>query len=723
MLAKRPLGVILGIILCGFYLYALLPDALLLALTPLMLITAAVIYINKRLTMHRRIALLCLIFVLCGSLLRLFLGFFFQGRIDNDTYYAEAKIDEVTTLSDTQQMTATLTRLGGDDVSMKIIINYLGITEITSGDAVSFTGDFTPVYDADGNSTYYLSRGIVATCYTYSLTVENEGSPTLAERMRLTRVAIAERISALSSDGASGFTCAILLGDTSNLSERTSLAFSRLGITHILALSGTHISLLALAISKTLGKLGVSQKGERFILIFVIIAFMALVGFPSSVLRAGVMVIISSVLYLICSDFDTPTSLLIGVLIIILVEPYAVYDLGLLLSFLATLGIILCAAYIKEGRIRTRGIRGKAMMLVMFSVFSLCATALVGCFYFDKVSLASVWATAIFSILTEAVLYLGILVIALGGILPIGSLLNHLCSLTEGLCHKIADLGGLEFSQHFIPIRVLSVVIFILLIGFAVLKINKKHLFVGITVGLYCFTVTLGALLNIANTYDGRVVYEADKILITADGSTTLYDIGQHQEKEYFAVVSLLNSERIVELDTLCLLGLSNECDEYLKKILTRISVKSIELKAPSDGDELRFTDEISAVANGFGIEIRYADTAYEKKLGSATVMMHTMPEYSSLYDMCALTVLHNGRIFTYMTPDFSILSPMSELLIKNSDTLALGGYATRDFTYTPEVITENKIKVIIPDSGRVSTVLFSENAVLLNSEKIRVTE
>ena len=96
-----------------------------------------------------------------------------------------------------------------------------------------------------------------------------------------------------------GLLGAILLGDRTYLSGQTSLDFSRIGISHVLALSGMHLAILILGIEKLLSLIGISKKARYIITIILTLAYVALTGFSVSVVRAGIMLIIRSLLHLI----------------------------------------------------------------------------------------------------------------------------------------------------------------------------------------------------------------------------------------------------------------------------------------------------------------------------------------------------------------------------------------------------------------------------------------
>ena len=84
----------------------------------------------------------------------------------------------------------------------------------------------------------------------------------------------------------------IMLGYTDELDEDIKNNFKNSSISHILAVSGMHISYIILGIT-FLFKKNVGKKINKFIIIFILIVYMFITGFTPSVVRAGLMGIIN----------------------------------------------------------------------------------------------------------------------------------------------------------------------------------------------------------------------------------------------------------------------------------------------------------------------------------------------------------------------------------------------------------------------------------------------
>lgn len=144
--------------------------------------------------------------------------------------------------------------------------------------------------------------------------------------------------------GAEDDTYAILaamtLGDKTALSKELREVYSMTGASHVLALSGLHLGILYLLLSRlTLGRR--RSLWAQLVLLTAIWSFAFLVGLPVSVVRSAVMLTVFSVFSLGGRTYAPVNVLCFAALFILLQNPYALYDVGFQLSFLAVLAIFL----------------------------------------------------------------------------------------------------------------------------------------------------------------------------------------------------------------------------------------------------------------------------------------------------------------------------------------------------------------------------------------------
>lgn len=153
---------------------------------------------------------------------------------------------------------------------------------------------------------------------------------------------IKSKISDNLSAEQTGLLSAIILGDKSSMDSDIIDSFRSAGISHIIVVSGLHLSIISALIFMVLSVFfkESTKKVPAIITIIFIVLYSALNGFSYSVLRSAIMNIIALLSYLFYKKPDALNSLGIAIIFITLFNPLAIGNLSLLMSFSATLGII-----------------------------------------------------------------------------------------------------------------------------------------------------------------------------------------------------------------------------------------------------------------------------------------------------------------------------------------------------------------------------------------------
>lgn len=139
---------------------------------------------------------------------------------------------------------------------------------------------------------------------------------------------------------------ALLIGDKSGLPADILNDFSFIGITHIICVSGYHLTLWSMLAFEILRKTRLNSRIASLICIIPVVLMMLISGMTYSVLRAGIMMII----YLLSNVFmrkrDSLNSLGFALMLISVFNPFASGSASLQLSALSTAGIILYSEFI-----------------------------------------------------------------------------------------------------------------------------------------------------------------------------------------------------------------------------------------------------------------------------------------------------------------------------------------------------------------------------------------
>ena len=221
------------------------------------------------------------------------------------------------------------------------------------GDEIELIGKFERPnsarnYKGFDYKQYLKSKGIYGTVdlENYTIVAENRVDK-FNELINLVQTNMKKNINAILNKDEAALCIGILVGDREAISEEIEDNFKKSNLTHMLAVSGSHITYIITALAVLLGKTG--KKLTKIVTIIILLFFMALTGFTSSVIRAcimGILVLIASMLH---RKSDTINNLGLSSLIILLFNPYAIIDAGFLLSYGGTIGIVLLGDRITNG--------------------------------------------------------------------------------------------------------------------------------------------------------------------------------------------------------------------------------------------------------------------------------------------------------------------------------------------------------------------------------------
>lgn len=137
----------------------------------------------------------------------------------------------------------------------------------------------------------------------------------------------------------SGILSGMIIGDTSNISNETKEDFQKSGITHLLAVSGSNIATVILFSNYIVIKL-FGKRYSDYISIIFIVFFVLISGSSPSVVRAGIMAILNLLANILIRKTESINNLIIASFFILIYNPLAVINIGFLLSFAGTIGII-----------------------------------------------------------------------------------------------------------------------------------------------------------------------------------------------------------------------------------------------------------------------------------------------------------------------------------------------------------------------------------------------
>ncbi len=197
----------------------------------------------------------------------------------------------------------------------------------------------------------------------------------------------AERIAELMPEKESSLGLSYLLGMKTGLSDDLSEDLRTVGLVHIVVASGAHLSILVEVARKIFGRLS-RFSGLVFSVLFTVF-FMSMVGWTPSILRAGVMVILSLFAWYVGREFAAWRLILIVAAFTLMLNPSFIINLGWLLSFAAFLGIMVVGPRLTKFFYGERK-PGFVASVIITTISATLMTLPITLYYYGTVSLISV---------------------------------------------------------------------------------------------------------------------------------------------------------------------------------------------------------------------------------------------------------------------------------------------------------------------------------------------
>jgi len=317
-----------------------------------------------------------------------------------------------------------------------VLVRAPRFAEYTYGDRVRVSGFLdTPPDFEDFSYREYLARQGVHSLMNRA-TVERMASRQANPFLQLIfdyRSRALETVYALFPDPEASLLAGILLGVESGIPQDVRDEFNATGTTHIIAISGFNITIIAGLFISMFGRWLGARKGAIAAGIAILI-YTLLVGADAAVVRAAIMGGLALMARRLGREGDALTALAASAVLMTLINPLVLWDVGFQLSFAATLGLMLYGERLHEAFVSfsSRWLAPKkaeqlARPVSEFALFTLAAQVTVlplMALYFNRFSVVSVLANPAILPVQPAVMVLGGLAVILGSIwLPLGRLL------------------------------------------------------------------------------------------------------------------------------------------------------------------------------------------------------------------------------------------------------------------------------------------------------------
>ncbi len=303
------------------------------------------------------------------------------------------------------------------------------------------------------------------------------------------RRAIRSALSDTLSKDAFSLCSALLIGDKYALSNSIRQDFREAGVSHLVVVSGLHFSILAGGFFYLANKL---RRYKYFFLsagVLFILLYMSVTGYSPSVMRSGVMLFVYALGLSVSREPYSENSLGAAALVVTLLNPYSVGNVGLILSFASTFSIIKLSPGIsrkfyyrnknEENSLHNspkiiRKAKKYVVDLLSMNISAYAVSVPLSVLFFDAVSTMSILTTFLLSFAIELLLIFSF-VLSLLYFIPIVSLVLPIFSVI------------IELLTRF----VLSIVCFVADLGFSYVHVTYDFVYVFIALSLLLFIFTL----------------------------------------------------------------------------------------------------------------------------------------------------------------------------------------------------------------------------------------
>ena len=435
----------------------------------------------------------------------------------------------------------------------------------------------------DGNVIFYTLLDNEPDPFNYKIRLINDGycfssfltegnktdvhSPNIIERITILRKTVIKKIRKISNSKNFGFLSAILTGDKTYLSSFRNQTFQRLGISHLMAVSGFHVSLLLGILMLILKSFGIKRTLKTVICTGFLLFLLPFMGFSPSATRAVIMNLVMLWSATLWRDNDSLSALSFAAIIILVFRPYSLMDASFVLSFTAALGLILLSPLLQEFFVKHTGHPLQSLATVL-SVFIFLLP--VNIYYFGEISPISLFSNLIFVPIFPVIIGLLLITIVFSevfGFLP--AILNF---ATETFLDAAEGLSRLPIP--FFEITVPDIGIYFLIITFAlafVFKNKMRWLFIVLSV-----IIALNSGINIYKSEISSEIYLVSSgdlysvVVSTPEKTVAAIECGEKTEEfDYVSLIANLKKNRIKSIDIFCIINY-NKNTETLKSLIEK---------------------------------------------------------------------------------------------------------------------------------------------------------
>lgn len=479
----------------------------------------------------------------------------------------------------------------------KILINIKMSQDIPSikyGDSLYIEGEFKQPEEARNYKGYnykqYLkTKKIIGTVELEKAKILKSSNGSFIHNIQKY---IKDTINGTLTDEEGNLLLAILLGDKDKLSEDIQESFKTSNLSHMLAVSGAHVSYIILGLTYVLQNSIIGKKNEKIVCIIFLLVFMAITNFTPSVTRACIMAVLTLFSGIIYRKSDVYTNISVAALITLIFNPYSLLDLGFQLSYGGTIGIIIFIKRIQEKKSNSKVINYiKQMALV--SIYANIIIIPIMMYHFNTVSFTFIISNIMASPILGIIVITGFLfIIASITVKPLTRLIAIFIKPILSILIKISQIcSKLPFSN----ILVVTPYMFNVISYYAIIlycikskKNNKCKIIICLLIVLilinfiiYIFPQKLRIFFIDVGQGDSTLIITPDKKTVLIDGGgSDSFDVGEK------VLLPYLLDRRILKIDYVLISHFDTDHCGGILTIMEKVKVKNIIISEQAEHSE-----------------------------------------------------------------------------------------------------------------------------------------
>lgn len=297
------------------------------------------------------------------------------------------------------------------------------------------------------------------------------------ERMRLTflkyRSWLLSRLNPATEekDDAYAVVAAMALGDKSALTQEVKDVYSVTGASHILALSGLHLGIIYTLLSLFFFSRR-WQMLSQIIIMLSIWCFVFLVGMSTSVMRSAVMLSVYALLSLGHRDRMSVNTLAFTAIVMLMVSPMSLFDVGFQMSYMAVLSILLFVP-LMESIFSAEYLMSHWVVKWLWGMVTVSLSAQIGtapliAYYFGRFSCYFLPTNFIVIPAAMLILYLSLVVLLVPSL---AFILFDIVAMLNGLLTKLASIPGASIDNLH-PTKIQTTMIYVIIVAVYLLAVK-----------------------------------------------------------------------------------------------------------------------------------------------------------------------------------------------------------------------------------------------------------